>query len=62
MVKELVRSLDEFVVCVTTNNAELFFNAFPIESHFILVLDSLQCVARVNCLVLVSLCRIVDSV
>ena len=54
MVKELVRSVVayEFVVCVTlTNNAELFFNAFPIESHFILVMDSLPCVARVNCLV-----------
>ena len=43
----------ECVVFVTlTNNAELFFNAFPIESHFILFLDSLQCVARMNCLVL----------
>ena len=53
-----------FTTVTLTNNAGLFFNAFPIESHFILVLDSLQCVARVNCLVLVSLCRItiVDSV
>ena len=34
---------------VTTNNAELFFNAFPIESRIILVLDRLQCMARVNC-------------
>ena len=24
----------EFVVCVTTNNAELFFNAFPIEKSY----------------------------
>ena len=24
----------EFVVCVTTNNAELFLNAFPIEKSY----------------------------
>ena len=34
---------------VTTNNAELFV----MKSHIIFVLDSLQCVARVNCLVAV---------
>ena len=54
MVKELVHSLYEFVVCVTTNNAELFFNAFPTEKSGFLVQDRLQCVARVNCLVNIS--------
>ena len=35
-------------MCVTTINAELFFR---LKSPIILVLDRLQCVARVNCLV-----------
>ena len=41
----------EFVVCVTlTNYAELFLMPSRLKSHIILVLDRLQCVARVNCL------------
>ena len=34
VVKELVRSLWVCSVCVTTNNAEFFFNAFPIEKSY----------------------------
>ena len=45
----------EFVVFVTTNNAELFVMPSRLKSHIILVLDRLQCVARVNCLVLHNL-------
>ena len=41
-------------MCVTTNNAELFFNALPIEKSYYLVLDRMQCVARVNCLVIIN--------
>ena len=40
----------EFVVCVTTNNAAL---PSRLKSAIILVLDRLQCVARVNCLVMI---------
>ena len=36
-------------MCVTTNNAKLFFVPSRLKSHIILVLDRLQCVARVNC-------------
>ena len=36
---------------VTTNNAELFVMPSRLKSHIILVLDRLQYVARVNCLV-----------
>ena len=36
---------------VTNNNAELFVMPSRLKSHIILVLDRLQCVARVNCLV-----------
>ena len=39
-------------MCVTTNNAELFVMPSRLKSHIILVMDRLQCVARVNCLVL----------
>ena len=37
-------------MCVTlTNNAELFVMPSRLKSHIILVLDRLQCLARVNC-------------
>ena len=36
---------------VTTNNAELFLMPSRLKSNIILVLDRLQCVALVNCLV-----------
>ena len=49
VVKEYVAYV--FVVCVTTNDAELFLMPSRLKSHIILVLDRLQCVARVNCLV-----------
>ena len=38
---------------VTTNNAELFVMPSRLKSHIILVLDRLQFVERVNCLVLI---------
>ena len=38
-------------VCIATNNAELFLMPSRLKSHIILVLDRLQCMARVNCLV-----------
>ena len=41
-------------MCVTTNNAELFLKPSRFKSHIILVLDRLQCVARVNCLVYIN--------
>ena len=36
---------------VTTNNAALFLLPSILQSHVIVVLDRLQCVARVNCIV-----------
>ena len=55
MVKELVSTVEyEFVVFVTTNNAELFVMPSRLKSHIILVQDRLQCVARLNCLVSVK--------
>ena len=41
-------------VCIATNNAELFLMPSRLKSHIILVLDRLQCVARVNCLLVSS--------
>ena len=38
-------------MCVTPNNAEFFLIPSLLKSHIILVLDRLQCVARVNCIV-----------
>ena len=39
-------------MCVTTNNADFFLMPSRLKSHIILVLDRLQGVARVNCLVI----------
>ena len=46
----------EFVVVVTPTMQNCFLMSSRLKSHIIFVLDRLQCVARVNCLVVIISC------